>query len=79
MLGNVHTSLETSKKNQIGYGLGAKFGPNYIQCCEKSKETGNIIRLFSYFTRDYLLKQEAVVVKPREWKFMAITARYAKF
>ena len=32
----------------------------------KSKETGNIIRFFSYFTRDYLLKQEAVVVKPPE-------------
>ena len=51
-------------KNQIGYGLGAKFGPNYVQCCEKSKETGNIIRFFSYFTWHYLLKQEAVVVKP---------------
>ena len=30
--------------------LGAKFGPNYAQYCEKSKETGNIIRFFSYFT-----------------------------
>ena len=40
----------------------------------KSKETGNIIRLFPYFTWDYLLKQEAVVVKPPEWKFMAIIA-----
>ena len=35
--------------------------------CEKSKETGNIIRFFSYFTWDYLLKQ-AVFVKPPEWK-----------
>ena len=25
------------KKNQIGCGLGAKFGPNYVQCCEKRK------------------------------------------
>ena len=72
-------TLETSKKNQVGCGLRAKFWPNYVQCCEKSKETGNIIRLFSYFTRDYLLKQEAVVVKPREWKFMAIIARNTKF
>ena len=38
------------KKNQIGCGTGAKFEPNYVQCCEKSKETGNIIRFFSYFT-----------------------------
>ena len=35
-----------AKKNQIGCDLGAKFGPNYAQCCEKSKETGNIIRFF---------------------------------
>ena len=55
-----------AKKNQIGCGLGAKLGQNYVQCCEKSKETGNIIRFFSYFTWDYLLKQEAVVVKPPE-------------
>ena len=68
------------KKNQIGCGLGAKFGPNYVQCCEKSKETGNIIRVFFHILiGDYLLKQEAVVVKPPESKFMAIIARYAKF
>ena len=66
--------METSKKNQIGCGLGAKFGPNYVQCCEKSKETGNIIRFFSYF-----LKQEAVVVKPPERKFIAIIAKNTKF
>ena len=70
--------METSKKNQIGCGLGAKFGPNYVQCCEKSKETGNI-RFFHILPGDYLLKQEAVVVKPSEWKFMAIIARNAKF
>ena len=39
-----------AKKNQIGCGTGAKFEPNYIQCCEKSKETGNIIRFLSCFT-----------------------------
>ena len=71
--------METSKKNQIGCGLGAKFGPNYVQCYEKSKETGNIIMFFSYFTCDYLLKHRVVVVKPPEWKFVAIIARNAKF
>ena len=70
--------METSKKNQIGCGLGAKFGPNYVQCCEKSKETGNIIRFVSCFTWDNLLKQEPVVVKPYEWKFMAIIAKNSK-
>ena len=71
--------METSKKNQIGCGLGAKFGPNYVQCCEIKIKTGNIIRFFSYFTWDYHLKQEAVVVKPPEWKFKAIIARNANF
>ena len=58
--------METSKKIQIGSGLGAKFGSNYVQCCEKIKETGNIIKFFVNFTSDYLLKQEAVLVKPPE-------------
>ena len=71
--------METSKKNQIGCGLGAKFRPNYVQCCEKSKETGNYIRFFSYFTWDNLLKPEAVVVKSPEWKFVAIIAGNIKF
>ena len=59
--------IGNQKKNQIGCGLGTRFGPNYVLCGEKSEETGNIISFFSYFTRDYLLKQEAVVVKPPEW------------
>ena len=75
---NIFHWKPAKKINQIGCGLGAKFGPNYVQCCEKSKETGNIIRFFSYFTWDYLLKQEAVVVKPPEWKFIAIIARNTK-
>ena len=28
---------------------------------------------------DYILKEEAVVVKPPEWKFIAIIARNIKF
>ena len=47
--------MESSKENQIGCVLGAKFGPNYVQCSE-NKETGNIIRFFPYFAWDYLLK-----------------------
>ena len=54
--------------------IWAKLSPMF----EKSKETGNIIRFFSYFTWDNLLKQEAVVVKPYESKFMAIIAENSK-
>ena len=70
---------KAAKKSQIDCGLGAKFGPNYVQCCEKDKETGNIISFFRILLGYYLLKQDAVVVKPPEWKFMAIIARNAKF
>ena len=71
--------METSKKNQIGCGLGAKFGPNYVQCCEKVKKQAISLGFFHVLLGDYFLKQEAVVVKPPEWIFMAIIARNAKF
>ena len=45
---------------------------------KKVKKQVNI-RFFSYFTWDYLLKQEAVVVKPPEWEFIAIIARNTEF
>ena len=68
-----------AKKNQSGFGLEAKFGPNQAQCCEKSKETGIYQQVFSYFTWEYLLKQKAVVVHTFEWKFMANIARNTTF
>ena len=34
---------------------------------------------FHILLGDYLLKQEKVVVKPPEWKFMAVMAKNAKF
>ena len=34
---------------------------------------------FSILLGEYLLKQKAVVIKPNEWKFMAIIARNATF
>ena len=58
-----------AKKNQVRCGLQGKFGPNYVQCCEKSKETGSIISFFYILLGDYILKQGAVVVKPPEWKY----------
>ena len=70
--------METSKKKSNWVcGLGVKFGPNYVQHCEKVKKQA--ISLGFFLLGDYLLKQEAVVVKPPEWKFRAIIARNAKF
>ena len=71
--------IENQQKNQIECGLRAKFRANYVQCYEKSKEKDNIVRSFHIFGGNYLLKQEAVVLKSPEWKFMAIIARNAKF
>ena len=45
---------------------------------KKVKKQVISLGFFSYFTWEYLLKQEAVVVKPPEWKFMAIITRNAK-
>ena len=66
------------KKSQIGCGLGAKFIPNYVQSCEKNKQAIPL-DFFHILLGDSLLKQEAVIVKPPDWKFMAIMAENAKF
>ena len=58
--------------------LGQNLGQIMSNVVKKVKKQVNI-RFFSYFTWDYLLKQEAVVVKPPEWKFIAIVARNSKF
>ena len=71
-----HISLETNKKS-LGVVLGQNLGQ--IMSNVKKVKTGNIIRFFHILLGDYLLKQEAVIVKPPEWKFMAIIARNPKF
>ena len=37
-----------SAKNNVGVAFGAKFGPNYVQCCEKSNKLALSI-VFLYF------------------------------
>ena len=46
---------------------------------KKVKKQAISLGFFHILLGDYLLKQKAVVVKPPEWKFMAIAARNAKF
>ena len=59
--------------------LGQNLGQIMSNIVKKVKKQVISLGFFSYFTWDYLLKQEAVVVKPPEWKLMAIIARNAKF
>ena len=56
---NWKPAKKTTTKNLIRCALGAKFGPNYVQCYEEGKETGNIIRFFSYFTWGLPFKESA--------------------
>ena len=67
--------METGKKKSSWAWSWDKIS---AELCPKSKETGNV-RFFSYFTWDYFSKQEKVVVKPPEWKFIAIVARNIPF
>ena len=46
---------------------------------KKVKKQAISVDFFHVLLGDHLLKQEAVVVKPPEWTFMAIIARNAKF
>ena len=46
---------------------------------KKVKKQAISLGFFHILLGDYLLKQEAVVVKPPEWKLMTIIVRKAKF
>ena len=76
--------METRKKSNWVWswtcGWGKKIGPKQIMAnvVKKVKKQAILLGFFIYL-KEYLLKQEAVVVKPLEWKFMAIIARSAKF
>ena len=46
---------------------------------KKVKEQAISLGFFHILLKDYLLKQETVVVKSPEWKVMTIIARNSKF
>ena len=58
-----HVPIENQqKKSKVGvFFLRTKFGPNQVQCCEKSKGTCLISRLFSCFAWGMHLKAREVV------------------
>ena len=59
--------------------LGQNLGQIMSNVVKKVKKQAISLGFFHILLGDYLLKQEAVVAKPPEWKFMAIIARNAKF
>ena len=67
------------KKVKSGVVLGQNLGQVMSNVVKKVKKQAISLGFFHILLGDYLLKQEAVVVKPPEWKFMAIIAGNAKF
>ena len=59
--------------------LGANFGPNKIQCCEKTKKLALPMGFFCLLYEEYILKQEAVVTEIPDWKLKAKIARNTTF
>ena len=59
--------------------LGQNLGQIMSNVAKKVKKQAISLGFFHILHGNYLLEQEAVVVKPPEWKFMAIMARNAKF
>ena len=59
--------------------LGQNLGQIMSNIVKKVKKQAISLGFFHILLGDYLLKQETVVIKPPEWKFMAIIARIAKF
>ena len=71
--------LETRKKIKLGVVLGQNLGKIISNVVKKVKKQVISLCFFHILLVDYLLKQEAVVVKPPKWKFMAIIARSTNF
>ena len=67
------------KKVKSGVVLGQNLGQVMSNVVKKVKKQAISLVFFHILLGDYLLKQEAVVVKPPEWKFIAIIAKNTKF
>ena len=59
--------------------LGQNLGQIMSNVVKKIKKQAILLGFSHILLGHYLLKQEAVVVKPPEWKFKAIIARNAHF
>ena len=59
--------------------LKQNMGQTRSNVVNEVKKQALALVFFFFFLGKYLLKQTVVVVKPSEWKFIAIIARTAKF
>ena len=63
------------KKIKMGVVLEQNLGQIRSNVMKKVKKQALSLGFFHILLGKYLLKQKAVVIKPPEWKFMAIIAR----
>ena len=68
-----------AKKKAIWVWSWDKIWAKLCSMLKKLKKQAISLGFFHILLGDYLLKQKAVVLKPPEWKFMAIAARNANF
>ena len=59
--------------------MGQNLGQIMSNIVKKVKKQAISSGCFCVLLGEYLLKQKVVVVKPPEWKFIAIITRNAKF
>ena len=68
-----------AKKIKLGVVLGQNLDQIMSNVVKKVKKQVISLDFFHILLGNYLLKQEAVIVKPPEWNFIAIIARNTKF
>ena len=66
-------------KIKLGMVLGQNLGQIMSNVVKKIKKQAILLGFSHILLGHYLLKQEAVVVKPPEWEFVAIIAKNAEF
>ena len=71
--------MGNQQKNKVGVVLAQNLGQIRSNVVKKVKKQAISLGFFHILLVDYFLKQEAVVVKPPEWKFIAIIARNTEF
>ena len=67
-----HWNWKPAKKLKVGLVLGQNLGQIKL-FVKKAKKQVLSLGFFHILHREYLLKQKVVIVKPPEWKLMAIS------
>ena len=64
-----------SKKSKVSVVCGTKFGPNLVQCCEKTKKNWYFNEIFDILHEVSIYKHEVMFIETPKWKLKAKSAR----